>query len=295
MLQTFLTGLREGLEAALIVGILVAYLHRSGRADSLNAIWSGVGVAVTLSLGVGAALTFTSHSLSDHAEEIFAGITSVLAVTLVTWMVFWMRRQASQMQRDLHTKLDNAAAVGWWAIAFAAFLAVGREGLETALFLWPTVKAAGSETSAMLGAFLGIVAAVVVGYLIYKRAVTLNLAVFFRVTGIALIVIASGVLAHGVGDLQDAGLLPGAHSIAFDLSHRISPDGWAGTLLKGTLSITPSTTWLQLGVHLFYLVVVLIIFVRPVVQAVLLLASTDPRADGSNLTTTDVAADAVSS
>lgn len=268
MLQTFLTGLREGLEAALIVGILVAYLHRSGRADFLSAVWAGVTVAVASCLGVGALLTFTSHSLSDTAEPAFAGIMSVLAVALVTWMVFWMRTQATLMKNELQAKIDRAATVGWWAIAFAAFLAVGREGLETALFLWPTIKAAGSETSALVGAMLGIVASVIAGYLIYKRVVTLNLAIFFKVTGIALIVIASGVLAYGVSDLQEAGFLPGASSIAFDVSQHIRPEGWFATLLKGTISFSPTTTWLQLMVHVSYLAIVMVLFLRPTASTV---------------------------
>lgn len=268
MLQTFLTGLREGLEAALIVGILVSYLRRSGRSDSLSAIWAGVAVAVGLSLGVGALLTFTSHSLSETAEPAFAGLMSVFAVAMVTRMVFWMRTQASLIAGDLQAKVDAASQVGWWALALAAFLAVGREGLETALFLWPTVKAAGSETSALFGAVLGIGSAVVVGYLLYKRTVTLNLTVFFRVTGMALIVIAAGVLAYGVSDLQEAGFLPGANAIAFDLSGHISPDGWIGSLLKGTLSISLTTTWLQLIVHLGYLITVMVVFVRPAASKV---------------------------
>ena len=263
MLQTFLTGLREGLEAAVIVGILVAYLRRAGRADCLGAVWTGVGAAVVLCLGFGALLTFTSRSLSDSAEPAFAGIMSVLAVALVTWMVFWMRTQASLMKYDLHRKLDHAVAVGWWAIAFAAFLAVGREGFETALFLWPTVQAAGAETSALVGVILGLAAAIVLGYLIYKRALALDLAVFFRLTGIALIVIAAGVLAHGVSDLQEAGLLPGENNIAFDVSEQIPPHGWLGTLLKGTLSFSPTTTWLQVLVYLGYLGIVLPLFLRP--------------------------------
>ena len=263
MLQTFLTGLREGLEAALIVGILVAYLRKSGRDDLLGPLWVGVGAAVVMCLAVGAVLTFTSHELSGSAEPAFAGIMSVLAVAFVTWMVFWMRTQAHLMKHDLHSKLDKAVSAGSWAVAGAAFLAVGREGFELALFLWPTVKAAGSETGALVGVLLGVTAAIVIGYLIYKRAVTLNLAVFFRITGMALIVIAAGVLAYGVSDLQEAGLLPGASNIAFDVSQHISPDGWLGTLLKGTLSFSTTTTWLQLIVYVTYLVVVMALFLRP--------------------------------
>jgi high-affinity iron transporter len=262
MFQTFLTGLREGLEAALVIGIIVAYLVRSGRRDRLRAIWLGVAVAAALSLGVGAALNFTSSHLRDGGEETFAGVMSIVAVGFVTWMVFWMRSTSRHLKDDLHGRIDTAAAMGGGALALAAFLAVGREGLETALFLWPTVRSGGAGASA--GAFLGLGAAVVLGYLLYRRSVNLNLATFFRWTGVALVVIAAGVLAHGVHDLQEADVLSGGNAVLFDVSHHISETGWLGTLLKGTISFDVVTTWLQALVWIAYLVPVLLLFLRPV-------------------------------
>lgn len=266
MFQTFLTGLREGLEASLVVGILVAYLVKAGRSDRLPAVWVGVGVAVLASLAVGALLTFTSNSLSFEAQEAFGGFMSIFAVGLVTWMVFWMRSQSHALKHDLHRKMEAAVAVGSGAIALAAFLAVGREGLETALFLWPTMQATGSGAGPAIGAVLGLTTSVVIGYLLYRKAVHLDLAVFFRITGAALIVIAAGVLAYGVHDLQEAGILPGVGTLAFDVSEQVPPSSWYGTLLKGIFNFSPQTTWLQLVCYLTYLVLAMALFLRPVAR-----------------------------
>ena len=263
MLQTFLTGLREGLEASLVIGILVAYLVKAGRRDRLSAIGVGVGLACALSLGIGAMLTFSSKSMTFQAKETFGGVMSILAVALVTSMVFWMKRQSHKMKGELHAKLDHALQLGWWSVAIMAFITVGREGLETALFLWPTIRASGSGAGPTVGAFLGIGVSVVAGWLVYRKSVHLNLAKFFRYTGIALIVIAAGVLAYGLHDLQEAGTLPGLNTLAFDVSKQISPSSWYGTLLKGTLNFSPQTTWLQLVAYLGYLVPTMWLFVRP--------------------------------
>lgn len=263
MLQTFLTGLREGLEASLVIGILVAYLIKVGRRDRLSAIWMGVGLSVALSLLVGALLTFGSRSMSFTAQEAFGGFMSILAVALVTSMVFWMKRQSHRLKGELHSKLDAALSVGWWGVAIMSFVTVGREGLETALFLWPTIRASGSGASPTIGAFLGIALAVVAGWLLYRKALHLNLAKFFKITGICLVVIAAGVLAYGFHDLQEAGILPGLNAVAFDVSAHIPPSSWYGTLLKGTFNFTPRTTWLELAVHLGYLVPVMWLFLRP--------------------------------
>src|SRR6478609_4075173 len=155
--SNFLIGLREGLEAALVVGILVAYLVKLGRRDSLVPIWIGVGGAIAISLGFGAVLTFTSQSLSFKAQEAFGGFMSIIAVGFVTWMVFWMRRAAKSMKTELHGRLDSALAMGTGALVLMAFIAVGREGLETALFLWANAQATGSSTQPLLGAVLGLV------------------------------------------------------------------------------------------------------------------------------------------
>ncbi len=218
MFQTFLTGLREGLEAALVVSILLTFLVRGGHRDRIPALWAGVAVAVVLSFGFGGLLHFTSVNMSFEAREAFGGILSIIAVGFVTWMVFWMRRAAHTLKGDLHGKMQTAVDLGATAVGLAALVAVGREGLETALFMYPTFQAQGAGAGPALGAVLGILTAVLIGVLLYEGAVHMNLAHFFRFTGAALIVIAAGVLAYGVHDLQEAGILPGLDNLA--LEHR---------------------------------------------------------------------------
>jgi high-affinity iron transporter len=264
LFSNFLIGLREGLEAALVVGILVAYLVRTNNKHSLPALWLGVGVAAAASLGVGALLTFTSRSMSFEAQETFGGVMSIVAVGFVTWMVFWMRRQSRALKGELQGKLDTALAAGGMAVGLMAFLAVGREGLETALFLWPAIQAAGSGTGPVAGATLGITTAVVGGWLLYRGSVHLNLATFFKVTGAGLIVVAAGVLAYGFHDLQEASILPGLNSLAFDVSQQIPPSSWYGTLLKGVFNFSPATTWLELAAYFGYLIPTMVLFFRPV-------------------------------
>ena len=263
MLANYLIGLREGLEASLVVSILVAYLVKTGNQRRLTAVWVGVAVAVAISLAFGALLTFTSNQLSFQAQEAFGGTLSILAVGFVTWMIFWMRRTARFLKSELHGKLDAALAMGTTAIVVTALLAVGREGLETALFIWSAVQSTGSGASPLVGATLGILTSVVLAYLLYRRAVSINLATFFTWTGAGLVVVAGGVLSYGVHDLQEAGVLPGLDNLAFDVSHAIPPDSWYGTLLKGTLNFSPETTWLQLVVWIAYVVPVLVLFFRP--------------------------------
>jgi len=258
----YLIGLREGLEAALVVSILVAYLVKTGNSRRLPPLWLGVGVAVAVSLLFGALLTFTSRHLSFEAQEAFGGTLSIVAVAFVTWMVFWMRRTARHLSRELRGRLDAALAMGAGALALTAFIAVGREGLETSLFIWSAVQATGESTQPVLGAVLGLATAVVLGYLFYRGAVRINLARFFTWTGAALIVVAAGVLAYGVHDLQEAGILPGLNTLAFDVSGAVPPGSWYGTLLKGTINFSPATTVLEAIVWLAYIVPVGFLFFR---------------------------------
>ena len=260
---TFLIGLREGLEASLIVGILVAYLVKSGRREALRALWTGVAVAVVVSLAFGAVLQFSSASMSFQAQERFGGLASLVAVGFVTWMVFWMRRTARFLKSELHGKLDAALAIGPLALALTGLLAVGREGLETALFLWSAIQSTSSAGEATTSAFLGLAASVVIGWLFYKGALNLNLKTFFTWTGAALVVVAAGVASYGVHDLQEAGDLPGLTDLAFDVSGAIPPSSWYGTLLKGIFNFQPATTKLQALVWVAYVVPVLVVFFRP--------------------------------
>jgi high-affinity iron transporter len=262
--SNYLIGLREGLEAAIVVGILVAYLVKTDRRDKLPAIWIGVGLAIGVSLAFGAILTYGSSSMSFEAQEAFGGFMSILAVSFVTWMIFWMRKAARSMKGELHGKIDAAMALGPVALAVTAAIAVGREGLETALFLWTNIQATGSSAQPITGAVLGLATAVVLGYLIYRRAVAINLARFFTITGALLIVVAAGVLAYGVHDLQEAGILPGLNNTAFDISSWYSASSWYGTLLKGLFNFSPNPTVLEVVVWFAYLVPVMILFIRGV-------------------------------
>jgi high-affinity iron transporter len=266
MVANFLIGLREGLEASLVVSILIAYLVKTGRQQLLPRIWLGVGVAVAVSLAFGAVLTFGPKGLTFTAQEAIGGTLSIVAVAFVTWMIFWMARTARAMSGELRSAIDRAAEAGRWSLAVVALLAVGREGLETAIFLWAATQAAtgttGSSVQPLLGAVLGLVVAVVLGYLVFRGAVKINLSRFFFWTGIFLIFVAAGVLSYGVHDLQEAGILPGLNTLAFDVSRVVPPSSWYGTVLKGVFNFSPATSVLEAVVWIAYVVPVLTLFVR---------------------------------
>ncbi|MFJ5804746.1 iron uptake transporter permease EfeU [Streptomyces sp. NPDC093093] len=264
MFSNYLIGLREGLEASLVVCILIAYLVKTGNKDKLGPLWLGVGLAAGLSLAFGAGLEFGTRQLTFEAQEAIGGSLSIVAVGLVTWMVFWMKRTARHLKAELHGKLDAALAMGTGALVATAFLAVGREGLETSLFVWRSVKAAGDGAGPLTGVLLGIATSIVLGWLFYRGALRIDLAKFFKWTGGLLVVVAAGVLAYGVHDLQEADFLPGLSNKAFDISETIPPDSWYGTLLKGTFNFQPDPTVLQLVVWALYLLVVLTLFLVPV-------------------------------
>lgn len=268
MLANYLIGLREGLEAALVVSILVAYLVKTERQDLLPRIWLGVGIAVTVSLGFGFALYYGPRTLTFEAREAIGGTLSILAVALVTWMIFWMARAARTLSGELRGQIDDAADGPWFALVLVAILAVGREGLETALFLWSATEAVSRDSNAtwqpLVGAALGIATAVLLGYLLYRGAIRINLSTFFTWTGAFLILIAGGVLSYGVHDLQEAGILPGLHNLAWDVSDTIDPTTWYATLLKGIFNFSPQTTVLEAVAWVLYVVPVMFLFFRSV-------------------------------
>ncbi|WP_371501167.1 FTR1 family protein [Kitasatospora sp. NBC_00374] len=263
MFGNYLIGLREGLEASLVVCILIAYLVKTGRRDRLTPVWTGIAAAVLLSMAFGAVLQYGSTQMTFEAQEALGGSLSIIAVGLVTWMVFWMRRTARHLKSELHGKLDAALAMGTFALVTTAFLAVGREGLETALFIWTAVQATSDGVRPLVGALLGLLTSVVLGWLFYRGALKINLARFFTWTGAMLVVVAAGVLAYGVHDLQEAGWLPGLHSLAFDISSTIPKDSWYGTLLKGVLNFQPDPSVFQVVVWVAYLVPTLFLFLWP--------------------------------
>lgn len=264
MLGNYLIGLREGLEAGLVVCILVAYLVKTGRRDALRPVWLGIGIACGVSLAFGGALEFGSQELTFEAQELLGGSLSIVAVGLVTWMVFWMRRTARHLKGDLHGRLDEALRMGTGALVATALLAVGREGLETALFVWASVRAGGEGRSGpLVGVLLGIASAIVLGWLFYRGAVRINLARFFTWTGSMLVVVAAGVLAYGVHDLQEARFLGGLQDKAFDITETVPPDSWYGTLLKGVFNFQPDPTVVQVTVWALYLIPTLVFFLAP--------------------------------
>ncbi|MGW5238381.1 iron uptake transporter permease EfeU [Monashia sp. NPDC004114] len=260
-----LIGLREGLEAALVVVILVAFLVKTDRRWALRWVWTGVGVAVALSVAIGAMLTYGTKQLTFEAQELIGGLASIVAVVFVTFMVFWMRTASRTISGELKGRLDKALDLGPLAVAIVAFLGVGREGLETAIFFYATTEAAGQgNNQPLVGWVIGLGAAVLLGWLIYRGAVKINLGKFFRYTGILLILVAAGILAYGLHDLQEAQFLPGLNTLAFDVSSTVDPGSWYATLLKGIFNFTPATTLLQAIAWVLYVAVVLTLFLRPV-------------------------------
>jgi high-affinity iron transporter len=261
---SFLIGLREGLEAGLIVSVLVATLVRSDQRARLPHVWTGVAAAIGLSTSFGAVLTFTAANLSGKSQEAFGGTLSLVAVVFVTAMVFWMRRSARTFSGEIRQKVTAALGMGAGVLIATSFLAVGREGLETALFLWTTAQAAGSSSGPPAGAAAGLLIAAALCWGLYRRVLHINLTRFFTITGAVLIVIAAGVLGYGMRDLQEATVIPGGTSYAFDLSAHLDPASWYVTVVQGTLNLTPQMTWLQVGVYGAYLAIVMTLFVRGV-------------------------------
>lgn len=273
MFPNLLVGLREGLEAGLVVTILVGAVRRLAPGRSLAGVWVGVTAAAVLSLSFGAVLTFTRAEMSPKAQEVFGGVTSLVAVVLVTSMIFWMRRAARGLSGELRSRVGDALAAGGAALVVTAFVSVAREGLEAALFVWTNAQAAGSSTSPLLGALIGLVISGGLCVLLYRRVLTVNLGRFFTVTGAVLVVIVAGVLAYGVVDLQDAGLLPGLNSVAFDISAHVRTGTWWTETIRGITNLDNRMTWLQVIAYVGYIAVVLPLFLwrgrspRPVDEA----------------------------
>ena len=266
-LANLLIALREGLEAALVVSIIIAYLVKSDRRDALPKLWLGVGLAALIPLVAGAIMTWGPKTLTFQAQEILGGLLSFVAVGLVTWMIFWMGKNARELKGELEGSLSKTLAEGGsgWGVVWIAVVAVGREGVETALFVWATVRSS-IETSIMqttAGVVTGLVLAIVLGVLIYQGAVRINLRIFFAVTGYFLIVVAAGIVAYGIGDLQEAGLLPGHTSHAWDLSSYLpantSPLHWLYVLLEAMFQLNLQPSVLQVLGWCLYIVPTLVL------------------------------------
>ncbi len=265
-----LTGLREGVEAALIVGIVLAYLAKTGNARHFGKIWLGSGGAVAVSLVLGVVLFVTIGGLEEPYEQIFEGIAMLLAAGVVTWMLFWMRRQASGVKTELHERVDRVLTEGTaWGLTVLAFTAVIREGIETSLFLVGQVTAATQRSEAgsisvLTGALIGILIAVAIGYAIYRGSRAVNIRTFFRWTGIALIFIAAGLLSHAVHEFIEAGLITIGTQTAFDISGVLSHETGIGQFLRALFGYSATPEVITLAVWLAYIVIVLWLYLRPV-------------------------------
>lgn len=272
-LANFLIALREGVEASLIVGVIVAYLVKVGRRDLLGKVWIGVILAAAIPLTAGAIMTWGPYTLSFQAQEILGGTLSLIAVAMVTWMILWMsensRTFAKKLREDTSAQLTTGSD---WGVVWIALLAVGREGVETALFVWATIKS--SATNAVfqpaLGVVTGLIVAVVVGWLIYNGAARINLSKFFNYTGILLILVAAGIVSYGIGDLQEASVLPGWGTPIYDYTAYVdgSVFGWLSTtswwwvLLEAMFNLNAAPTLLQLLGWVLYIAIVLPLFLN---------------------------------
>ena len=251
-----LTGLREGVEAALIVSIVLAYLAKTGNERYFGRIWTGTGLAILVSAVIGVVLWVTVAGFEEPAEQIFEGVTMLLAAAVVTWMLFWMRRTAANIKGQLHAGIDRALTEGSvWALSLLAFTAVIREGIETSLFLLGQVTAA-SEAEAgaggtLLGALIGLAIAAALGYGFYRGARVINLQTFFRWTGIALIFIAAGLVSHAVHEFIEIGAIGFGTATAYDISSVLPHEGDGflaviGQLLRALFGYTSTPEWTTL-------------------------------------------------
>lgn len=258
-----LIGLREGLETGIVVMILAAFLVKSDRSENLKWLWLGVGTAVAMVFAVFAGIHYGTSTISGLAAEAVAGVASLIAVCIVTGMVLWMRGAAAHISSDLKRGMSSAMEMGGFAVAALAFLAVGREGLETALLMVGYAENTSGSSWPLVGLLLGVLVAVAITVALYYGAIRINLATFFTYTGAILVVVAAGILAYGVRALQIVGWLPGQNDLAFDVSAHYDQSSWYGTTLAGLFNLRPDPTVLQLIAWVVYLAVVLTLFLRP--------------------------------
>jgi high-affinity iron transporter len=261
-----LITLREGIEAALIVSILLAYLRQLGRMDRARSILWGVLGAVAVSVAVAGALFAVAAEFKGVGEQIFEGLTTLVAVCVLTWMIFWMRGQGGKVKGEIQHKVDDALAGGGVALGAVAFAVVAREGIETALFLFGATEATqgrGGTLPGVIGGLLGLGIASALGYLLFKGSVKLNLRTFFTYTGGIILVVSAGLLAFSMNELQEAGVLPGFGAKAFNLTKNLPDTSGVGSALHALLGYQSNPTWLAVGSWFAYLLVFGFYFFRP--------------------------------
>jgi len=264
VIATYVIGLREGLEAALIVGIVAAFLRQQGASRALRYVWAGVLIAVVACTGVGVALQVLNQELPQRQQEMLETVVGLCAVGIVTFMVVWMRRHARALKGELEAHAAAALAQGSvFALVAMAFFAVLREGLETAVFLLAAFQAADNELTAGLGALLGIITAVIIGAGLYRGGIKINLARFFRITSAVLVVVAAGLLATAVHTAHEAAWFNSFQGQALDLSWLVVPGTVTSSLLTGMLGLQPLPTYAEAGIWLLYAVPMLLYVLWP--------------------------------
>ena len=264
MLVAFLIMLREGIEAALIVGIVAGFLKQSGYSHMMPKVWIGVVAAALRGVGVGLWVHNKTGEIPQKQQEFVVGALGLFAVAMLTYMVLWMKKASRSLKQSLQQSVSSALQRGeghGWALVSMAFLAVAREGLESVFFLIAVFNQA--PTAEMpLGAVLGLVAAAVIGYLIYKGGVKINLGKFFQWTGVLLIFVAAGLLAGAFRALHEAGVWNIGQTIVFDSSHILHNDSVMGVLMGGFFGYTDHPVVSDLVLYVVYLVTVLYLFFR---------------------------------
>ena len=264
MLPTFVIGLREGVEAALIVGIVAAFLQSRGRRDALASMWVGVGLAVAICVGVAVTLEVVSRDLPHAQQEGLETVVALIAVAMVTWMILWMRRHARGLKQHLESEAGSALLRGSaFALVLMAFLAVIREGFETAVFLLAAFDASTNPVAASVGALLGILLAVLIGYGIYRGGVHIDLRRFFRVTGVVLVLIAAGLVSTAIHTAHEAGWWSSLQTQALNLEWLVAPGSVRSALLTGMLGLQPQPTVGEVSGYLLYAIPMLLLVLWP--------------------------------
>lgn len=256
MVAALLITLREGLEAALIMGIVLSVLRKLGQSNRQKLVWAGVAAAIAVSIVAGEALNALGVAFEGRSEEIFEGLAMLLAASVLTWMIFWMQRQGRRVQAKLEADVRQAVQTGKaWALFGLAFVAVVREGIETVLFL-AAAAFSSTPTQTLIGGVLGLLIAVALGWLIFAAGRRLNVRAFFRVTSVLLVLFAAGLLAHSVHELQEASLLPTWIEHVWDTNHILDENSAVGSFLQALLGYNSNPSLLEVAAYLFYFLVI---------------------------------------
>jgi len=264
LLPTFVIGLREGVEAALIVGIIAAFLKQEGRRDALRHVWAGVAIAVAICVAIGVGLDLLNEQLPQRQQEMLETVIGLAAVAIVTFMIVWMRKHARMIKSELQESAGAALRSGSaWALIGMAFFAVLREGIETAVFLLAVFQGATDPLAAGIGAVLGVLVAIVIGFGIYHGGTRLDLARFFKLTSVVLVFVAAGLLASAAHTAWEAGWLTTLQEQAVDLTWLVVPGTWSSALLTGMLGLQSIMTRAEVIAYLAYLIPMLAFVLWP--------------------------------